>query len=109
MTHYLGNARTVLIDFEALEPVDEAPATQAGIHELPSIGGASLGVWEMLPGVMRNTDEDEVFIVLSGSATVAFEGGESRRIGPGDMVQLREGETSLWTVHQTLRKVYICV
>jgi len=46
--------------------------------------------------------------VLSGRATLTFEtSGETLQLTPGIVVRLREGERTTWTVHETIRKVYI--
>jgi len=46
--------------------VDGHPRT--GIGTLGRFGGLEVGVWEMTPGVMRDEEADEVFVVLSGAA-----------------------------------------
>src|SRR4051812_26298090 len=67
-----------------------------------------VGVWEMTPGVMTDVEADEVFVVVAGSATVEFgDGSQSLRIGPGDVVRLAAGAETVWTVSETLRKVYL--
>ncbi len=83
-----------------------APTT--GTTTLGEFAGAEVGVWEMSPGVMRDVEADELFVVLSGSATVDFADGSPRlQLGPGDVVRLAEGAQTVWTVTQTLRKVYL--
>jgi uncharacterized cupin superfamily protein len=64
------------------------------------------GVWEITPGVVTDVEADEVFVVLSGRATIEFEDGPTLEAGPGDVVVLPEGAVTRWTVHETLRKVY---
>ncbi|MFE2377135.1 cupin domain-containing protein [Streptomyces sp. NPDC059398] len=64
------------------------------------------GIWQITPGVVTDTEANELFVVVSGRATVAVEGGETMRIGPGDACVLREGDRTTWTVHETLRKAY---
>ncbi|MFF9165825.1 MULTISPECIES: cupin domain-containing protein [unclassified Streptomyces] len=64
------------------------------------------GIWQITPGVVTDTEADEVFVVISGSATVDVDGGPTLHLGPGDMAVLREGDRTTWTVHETLRKVY---
>ena len=64
------------------------------------------GIWQITPGVVTDTEADELFVVISGSATVEVEGGPTLTVGPGDMAVLREGDRTTWTVHETLRKVY---
>jgi uncharacterized cupin superfamily protein len=51
---------------------------------------------------------DEIFVVISGSATVEFaDDSPTLNIGPGDVVRLAEGADTVWTVTETLRKVYL--
>lgn len=64
------------------------------------------GVWEITPGVVTDVEADELFVVLSGRATIEIEGGPTLRVGPGDVAVLPEGAVTRWTVHETLRKVY---
>lgn len=64
------------------------------------------GLWQITPGVVTDTEADELFVVVSGRATVAVEGGDTLEIGPGDACVLREGDRTTWTVHETLRKAY---
>ncbi|GAB7106026.1 cupin domain-containing protein [Streptomyces phaeofaciens JCM 4814] len=64
------------------------------------------GVWQITPGVVTDTEADEMFVVISGSATVEVDGGPTFTVGPGDLAVLREGDRTTWTVHETLRKAY---
>lgn len=83
-----------------------APGTGSAV--LDRLGDTEIGVWEMSPGAMRDIEADEVFLVLSGAATVAFEpDGRSIRLAPGDIVRLSAGMRTVWTVTETLRKLYL--
>jgi uncharacterized protein len=64
------------------------------------------GIWQMTPGVVTDTEADEIFVVLAGRATVGFADGTVLEVGPGDVAVLTEGARTTWTVHETLRKVY---
>lgn len=66
-----------------------------------------VGVWEHGPGTSTDVEADEVFVVLSGRATVAVEGGPTLELGSGDIGVLVAGDRTTWTVHETLRKVYV--
>lgn len=68
--------------------------------------GIERGIWEITPGVVTDVEADELFIVLSGRATIEFQDGPTLEVGPGDVVVLPEGAVTRWTVHETLRKVY---
>jgi uncharacterized cupin superfamily protein len=64
------------------------------------------GIWQMTPGVVTDTEADELFVVLSGRATIEFEDGTVLNVGPGDAALLTAGAKTRWTIHETLRKVY---
>ncbi|MBB6554689.1 cupin domain-containing protein [Nonomuraea rubra] len=68
--------------------------------------GGGRGIWEITPGVVTDVERDELFVVLSGRATIAVEGGTTVEVGPGDVCLLAEGAKTTWIVHETLRKVY---
>ena len=87
--------------------VEGSPAT--GYVALDASDAGEIGVWEMTPGAMRDVEVDEVFVVLSGAATVEFEHPHASPIvlAPGSVVRLEAGMKTIWTVRQTLRKVYV--
>lgn len=80
----------------------------AGLAELATLGGTSVGIWELSEGTVRDTEADEVFVVLAGSGTVTFlADGASLALAPGVVVRLHAGERTEWVVRSTLRKIYI--
>ncbi|MGD3104878.1 cupin domain-containing protein [Streptomyces sp. YGL11-2] len=64
------------------------------------------GIWQITPGVVTDTEANELFVVVSGRATIEIEGGQVLEVGPGDACVLHEGDRTQWTVHETLRKAY---
>jgi uncharacterized protein len=73
--------------------------------------GIATGVWEITPGVVSDVELDELFVVLSGKATVEVKAtvereGTTFTIAAGDFVRLYAGMQTVWTIHETLRKVY---
>src|ERR1700712_2596656 len=103
------HAATLGLDHDpvpAEQSVRGEPAT--GAAAIDEFGGLEVGVWEMTPGVMNDVEADEVFVVLSGAATVEFvTGGDTLDLGSGDVVRLAAGTETVWTVTETLRKVYL--
>jgi uncharacterized cupin superfamily protein len=103
------SASAVVLDHEPV-PDDQSVSgtpTTAGTA-VGAFAGLEVGVWEMTPGVMRDVEADEVFVVVSGSATVEFaDDSPTLHLGPGDVVQLAAGAETVWTVTETLRKVYL--
>jgi uncharacterized cupin superfamily protein len=91
-----------------LEP--DGPSTPAGATSAAAVGmlgDVEVGLWEITPGTVTDVEEDEVFVVLSGSGTVRFADGEEIRLAPGSLVRLHAGEETTWEIHETLRKVYV--
>ena len=85
---------------------------QTGSAELLDVSEASLGVWEMTVGGMFDTEVDEVFVVISGSARIALldeDGNESNviEVEPGSICRLTAGMRTRWDVSHTLRKFYV--
>jgi len=74
------------------------------LHEADDL---AVGLWQHSVGVSTDVEADEVFVVLSGRATVEVEGGPVLEIGPGDVGLLPAGAVTRWTIHETLRKVYV--
>ena len=70
-------------------------------------GDSAVGIWQHSPGVSTDVEVDEMFVVLRGRATIDFADGTSLDIGPGDLVGYPRGSRTRWTVHETLRKVYV--
>jgi uncharacterized protein len=64
------------------------------------------GIWQCTPGVVADVEQDEMFVVVSGRASIAFEDGRMLDVGPGDMGVLSRGARTTWTVHETIRKAY---
>ncbi|MFI0090017.1 cupin domain-containing protein [Streptomyces bobili] len=95
---------------EPLDPgqiVSGAPEVSGKVVWASPDGRQVRGIWQITPGVVTDTEADELFVVISGSATVEVEGGATLRVGPpGDLAVLRAGDRTTWTVHETLRKAY---
>ncbi|MFJ7266037.1 cupin domain-containing protein [Streptomyces sp. NPDC099050] len=98
----------------ALEPDELDPAqivsgnpvvTGKVLWEAPD-GSQVRGIWQITPGVVTDTEANELFVVVSGRATIEVEGGATLEVGPGSACVLREGDRTTWTVHETLRKAY---
>ena len=87
--------------------VSGRPTTATAV--LDAYGDCEIGVWEMTRGVSRDTESDEVFVVLSGRARVDFEDSEAAplELRSGSVIRLAKGARTIWTVSETLRKVYI--
>lgn len=98
------------LDADPLDP-SKVVSGDPQVRVLPLHDGevVSIGVWQHSAGVSRDVEADEVFVVLAGRATVEVEGGPVLDVGPGDVGLLPAGARTTWTVHETLRKVYVVV
>lgn len=91
----------------SLEDVLEGePSTGAVV--LGEFAGREYGVWEMTPGSVSDVENDEFFVVVAGSATVEFLDDEVVvQLVPGSVLTLAAGARTIWSVTQTLRKVWM--
>lgn len=67
------------------------------------------GIWECEPGVSRwdFSNRGEIIHVVSGHMTVLEDGGEPAEIVAGTAAYFPVGWKGVWTIHETLRKVYV--
>lgn len=94
---------------EALDPdqvVSGDPVVTGKVLWESPDGKQVRGIWQITPGVVTDIEANELFVVVSGRATIEVEGGSVLEVGPGDACFLREGDRTRWTVHETLRKAY---
>ena len=76
---------------------------------------AEVGIWELTAGVVTDTEVAEVFVVISGSATIELlevpgdpaASGQQLSVSAGDVVRLVAGTKTRWTVAERIRKIYI--
>jgi uncharacterized protein len=103
------NAADLRLDSEPVPPGQSvAGEPRTGATVVGELGSVEIGAWEMTPGVMRDVEVDEVFVVVSGTGTVEFaDGTPPLRLKPGDVVRLADGAETTWTVTETLRKIYL--
>jgi|SRR5690554_2572157 len=101
-------ASTLPLDYEPVPPGQiVAGSPRTGTAELYDFDGHSVGVWELSVGAMSDVEVDEVFVVLFGAATVEFvDEGRTVTLGAGSVGRLTAGQRTVWTVTETLRKVY---
>ena len=107
MTCRVVDARTLVLTPTPLDPAqvqagDPAVATYALLEEAHEVL-----VWEHTGGTSTDVEADEVFVVVSGRATVVVEGGPTLTLEPGTVGFLDAGARTTWSVHETLRKVYV--
>jgi uncharacterized cupin superfamily protein len=97
------------LEDDPLDPVQilqGAPKVSGKVLWESEDGTQIRGIWQITPGTVTDVEANELFVVVSGRATIAVEGGDTFDVGPGDACVLREGDHTVWTVHETLRKAY---
>jgi len=100
---------TVELQPAPLDPsqiVEGSPVVAERVLWSSSDGLRHRGVWEHGPGVSTDVEVDEMFVVVSGRATIEVEDGPTLEVGPGDVGILEAGARTTWRVHETLRKVF---
>jgi uncharacterized protein len=106
--NFVVHAATIPLDDDPLDGdqvVSGSP--QVAVHEILDDDTVAVGVWQHTTGVSTDVEVDEVFVVLSGRATIEVDGGPTLEVGPGDVGVLGAGARTRWTVHEDLRKVYL--
>ena len=117
MTGSLEPGGIVLATDFALEPADLAAdqivagAPRVREATLVERDGVEIGVWELSPGTVTDVEVDEVSVVIAGDATLEIldDGGgrTTHELRPGTVFRLEAGMRTIWTVRETLRKVYV--
>ncbi len=79
-----------------------------GAVELGQLGGVTAGIWELRDGAVLDTEVDEMFVVISGGATIKLlDEGRSVEVKTGDVMRLTAGTRTRWIVKDHIRKVYL--
>ena len=92
-----------------LEPdqvVEGDPQVSGRVLDTSVDGRVERGVWQHTAGASRDTESDELFVVLRGRATIEVKGGPTLDVGPGDVGLLHAGDRTTWRVQEDLRKIY---
>jgi len=88
-----------------VELADDPDGTRSIVLETTTAG--EVGIWEIDPGTVRDIEVDEIFVVLSGRATIRIEGSPETVVTTGDIVRLQAGAKTTWIVTERLRKLYL--
>ena len=100
--------------FDSLEPdpldreqvIEGDPQTyDLTLSESPD-GTEVSGFWMCTPGTFSDTELEESFLVIRGSAEVELADGSRITLGPGKTHSFRAGEQTVWKVNSTLVKSY---
>jgi len=109
-TIHASDANTMLLPPHTPKPTSIDGQTESiATVWLSDDGLVETGVWECTAGTFTASRDgyDEVAIILSGSATVISDSGETVILGPSSTLVTPAGWTGQWTVHETMRKIYV--
>ncbi len=108
MPSYVVAATTQELTPDPLDPSQVVSGNpQVSAHELLETDTLAVGIWQHTAGVSTDVEVDEIFVVLTGRASIEVAGGPTLVVGPGDVGVLEAGAETTWTVHEDLRKIYI--
>jgi uncharacterized cupin superfamily protein len=106
---FVVSVMSLELEPEELDPsqviAGEPTLSNYTLHESED-GRIIRGVWQCTPGVVSDTEQDELFVVVAGRARVDVAGGATLDLFPGVAGILERGAKTVWTVTETLRKVY---
>ena len=102
----------VELDPDPIRPhwiIDGAPQARSKRLAESADGTSTIMAWSCTPGRFNwHYTVDETLHIISGEVFVTNEKGETRRIGPGDMVFFPAGSRSTWHVTKEVRKLAVC-
>ena len=108
MPCYVVSATRQALDADPLDSSQVVSGNpQVSTYELLDSDALAVGIWQHTAGVSTDVEVDEIFVVLSGRATIEVAGGPTLEVGPGDVGVLEAGAETTWTIHEDLRKIYI--
>ncbi|MCU1359750.1 MAG: hypothetical protein JWN99_1039 [Ilumatobacteraceae bacterium] len=91
-------------------PIDASRPTESLTADWPLLddGQVQVGIWSCSPGRFTGSTEgeNESMYMVAGRATIDYDDGV-HDIVPGTLWTTPHDWTSTWTVHQTVRKLYV--
>lgn len=101
------NVRTAILTPEILDPkqiIDGNPQVSCLI--LSDDGHVVRGIWKCTRGTVTDIEQDEMFTVIDGRATVVIENGPTLVLLPGYVGLLTHGAKTTWTIHEDIVKTF---
>jgi uncharacterized cupin superfamily protein len=104
----VSDATAALLEWSKLSP-GQCPdgSISTGLAHVAESAFAEVGVWEHPQGTSTDVEQDEVFVVLSGSGRVILQDGTELVLKPGTVGVLDAGTPTTWIIDEPLRKVWI--
>ena len=105
-THRVADLELESAPLDPSAIVEGSPEVSELVLATSPDGRVVRGVWQITPGVIEDVEADELFVVVSGRATVEVEGGPTLELEPGVVGVLKAGDRAVWRIHETVRKVF---
>jgi uncharacterized cupin superfamily protein len=104
----VSDATAALLEWSELS-AGQCPdgSISTGLAHVAESAFAQVGVWEHPQGTSTDVEQDEVFVVLSGSGRVILQDGTELVLKPGTVGVLEAGTPTTWIIDEPLRKVWI--
>lgn len=104
-----GRGAIVSLAAVPAEMIDYGTPRQGAV-ELGRLGNVEAGIWELRDGAVLDTEVDELFVVISGGATIKLlDEGRSVEVKTGDVMRLTAGTRTRWIVKDHIRKIYLAI
>ena len=103
------NVMTAVLEKDDLDPsqiISGSPEVSSLILSTNLNGRILRGIWKCTKGVVTDVEQDEMFTVILGRATVVIEGGPTLEISPGHVGELHRGARTTWTIHEDILKTF---
>ncbi|GAB7549182.1 cupin domain-containing protein [Cupriavidus sp. 8B] len=100
-----------LVEKGPVASLSEPPCRVSGLEvAVPQRPSCKTGIWECTPGRFnRQIAAGEVMHILSGSGEFKTEEGSTFAFQAGDTLVFPPDTRGIWTIHDTVRKVYVLV
>ena len=93
-------------ELDAAQILEGAPETSGAVLWESPDGRILRGVWRCTPGTVTDVEQDELFVVVEGRATIRVDDGPTVEVSPGSVCVLERGAHTTWVVHESLLKAY---
>ena len=101
------NVRTAVLAKEYLDPLQVIEGNpQVSCLVLSDDGRIVRGIWKCTRGIVTDVEQDEMFTVIEGRATVSIEGGPTLEISPGYVGLFERGAKTRWTIQEDVLKTF---
>ena len=64
------------------------------------------GIWKCTAGVVTDIEQDEMFTIIEGRATIYIEDGPILEVSPGYVGFFTKGAKTKWIIHEDILKTF---